>query len=106
MTFRDLSWLVASRFVLHWVVLCASVLVMPHSSVPQQASSQHPRGHHTATTATQLRKTRKICYLIKWVGYNELEDITSEPPANVKVPKVETPLLDQGKDDFEVSSAT
>jgi len=41
-----------------------------------------------------------VCYLIKWQGYDDLGDVTCEPPTNVLVPRVEAPLLDQRSDTF------
>lgn len=49
----------------------------------------------------QMRRTRKMCYLVKWLGWDALGDITSEPPENVLVAKVEHPLLDQTAKTFQ-----
>ena len=44
----------------------------------------------------------KICYLVKWEGYDKVVDITCEPSHNVLVEKHEDPLLDQAEQSFQV----
>jgi hypothetical protein len=44
----------------------------------------------------------RTCYLVKWRGYNRVEDLTCEPRRNVHVPVAHVPSIDQSAMDYRV----
>jgi hypothetical protein len=47
----------------------------------------------------------RTCYLVKWRGYDRVEDLTCEPRHNVHVPVAYVPSIDQRGSDYRVCKA-